>query len=135
MRKGGSFDWVIKTGKKKIWKKCLRFLERFSLGCLYTDLPLLNLNLKIAFKNCSLSTFEKQKKRFMLPIASFSYFEYVWVISIFYSELDYWIVDAVWNRVIVSIFFNFKIAYNIGKEIILNLCCVKITFNDFIIFN
>ena len=51
-------------------------------------------------KICSLSTCEKEKKeKTLFPVAYFSYFEYAWVIAIFYKGFDNWIVDVIWNMV------------------------------------
>ena len=90
---------------------------------------------KISFKISALSKCEKEKKMTLFPVAYLSYFEYAWVITIFYSGFDNWIIDVIWDRVAVSIFCNFEVTYNIGKGGIQNLCCINITFNDFILFN
>ena len=74
----------------------------------------------------------KGKKRTLFPVAYFSYFEYAWMIAIFYNEFINWIVDVIRNRVAVSIFGNFEVTYNIGKEGILNLRYINIIFNDLI---
>ena len=37
----------------------------------------------------------KGKKRILFPVAYFSYFEYAWVITIFYNEFNNWIIDVI----------------------------------------
>ena len=76
------------------------------VGMSVSRLAFAECKLKISFNICFQSTCEKEEK-FLLPVAYLSYFEYAWVVSIFYNGLNNWIVDVVWNRVAVSIFCNF----------------------------
>ena len=57
----------------------------------------------------------KLKTRILFPVGHFNS-EYAWVIAIFHNGFNDWIVDVIWNRFTVSIFCNFQVAYNIGKE-------------------
>ena len=86
--------------------------------CLHLDLLLSNLNLKfLPYLHV------KRKKENNVSVAYFSsYFQYAWVITIFYNRFNNWIIDVIWDRVAVSIFCNFEVTYNIGKEGIRNLC-------------
>ena len=68
------------------------------------------------------------KRRALFSVACFSYFEYDWVIAIFYNGFNNWIIDAISNWVTVSIFCNFKVAYNIAKEGI-SICTVSISIS------
>ena len=36
----------------------------------------------------------KGKKKTLFPVAYFSYFEYAWVITIFYNGFNNWIIDV-----------------------------------------
>ena len=77
---------------------------------------------KSKLKICSLSTCENERKeKTLFPVAYFSYFEYAWVIAIFYKGFDNWIVDVFWNMVM--------------KKTVLLTYGINITFNSFIFFN
>ena len=66
------------------------FMEMF-VSCL----ALAESKLKISFKIFSLSKCEKEKKRVLLPVAYFFYFEYVWVTEIFCNGFNKWIVGVI----------------------------------------
>ena len=122
---------LLKPDRRKSEKKSALFLIIF-VGMSVSWLALVESKLKISFTISSLSTCEKEKRE---DCFDFPYFDYAWAIAIFYNGFNNWIVDVIWNRVAVSIFCNFEVTYNIGKEGIQNLCCINITFNDFILFN
>ena len=124
-----SWDWIIESWKEQIWKNnCIIFNNFWGMSVSW--LAFAESKLKFLKKICSLSKCGKEEREpcFLLhtsPILS----------MIFYNGFNNWIIDAIWNRVAVSIFWNFKVAYNIGEEGIKNLRCIDITFNDFILFN
>ena len=101
--------------------------------------------LKISFKISSLSTCEKEKREhyFVLhtsPISSIlgwsRYFRMDLITgSLILSEIGSQLWHSAVLRLLTILVCNFEVTYNIGKEVIQNLCCINITFNNFILFS
>ena len=125
--KDGSYHWVIKTWKKKSWRiSALSF--RIFMGKSVSWLAFAESKLKFFKTNLFLIYMRIAKRRALFSVACFSYFEYDWVIAIFYNGFNNWIIDVISNWVTVNIFCNFKVAYNIAKEGI-SICTVSISIS------
>ena len=133
LRLDGKMDVVIellKPERRKSEKISVLSLIIF-VGMSVSWLTFVESKLKIYFKFLPY-LHAKRKKENTVSCCILLLFEYAWVITIFYRSFNNWIIDVIWDRVAVNIFCNFEVT--IGKEGIQNLCCINLTFNDFILF-
>ena len=107
--------------KKKIWRNICSFFDNFC-GISVSWLAFAISKLKFPLTTIPYVHVKRGDSCCVLrtsPIMS------MFACFLYFTRRNNWIVDRIWNRAVVTIFYNFKITYNIGKEGIQNLRCIK----------